>query len=1198
MMQDILGRIIEGDFDYENGSLDFSCAKIELTINAGEVYEGSFHINATWPQYAEGMVVTSDCRMECLTPRFTGDDQEINFRFHGENIREDAIVKGAFQVISNRGEYTIPFIVNVEHKSLQSSMGTIKNLFHFANLAKSNWREAVKLFYSSEFTSLFTGTYDKLYDSYRGLSVQPGNEQNVEEFLIQTNKKQKIEYDVEEPELNLELGLAEVDREKLQQEITVIRKGWGYTALQVECKGDFLRIEKDFLNEQDFQSDRCRIQVYIDDSELRTGKNIGQILLYNSYVNVTVPVTVRVGEKGNTVQNSLFRKRRIVELMEYYQAFRLNKISSDTWIKSSSQIVEQLSAIDENDVEIRLFQAQLLIADERYNEAGWLLDHASDLLEKYYSKDHALWAYYLYLTTLIDRQDGHVNQVTEEVKLIYYKDRSQWRVAWILLYLSSEYSRSSSGKWMFLEKQFVNGASSPVLYIEALHLLNSNPALLRKLDVYEQQVLYYGVKQKMLSEEVIDQMLYLFGKVKEYSEVLYKLLCKLYADKPDVRYVQEICSLLIKGNKVGTQYFEWYQKGVDAQLRITNLYEYYCMSLDLNSVQPLPKAVLMYFAYQCELDSEHSAYIYRYVCQHRDGLADLYDSYRVRIEHFVEEQIQKQNINKNLAALYQEVLTNDSITDENAGDLEKLLFAHQLCVEDERFRRVYVYQPGNRKPCEYVLQDNKAWIALYGNEATLVFEDAYGNRFIKNVNYTLDRLMNPGKFLDQVAFYVKDSIPLDLYLYEVDHREVRADNLERMKRLLLSDEVSEEIRKDIYLDLLGFFYDSDYLERMDEFLENFPVEKLNDKERCEVVRYLVVRERYEAAYHLIEAYTPYFVDPKTLARLSGEMIPRKGGVKNDVLLAASDSAFQRGKFNEVILEYLMSYFEGTTKALDAIWKRANASYIDCGDFAERMLAQMLYTGTFTDDKMEIFRYYLSCDRKPGLQKAFLERCAYDYFIHGVDTEKLVFDKLVEEHLAKEDDSNGSSLEDSVVCKLAYLKYYAENSGKLADDERVLVEDFLRDMMNRGIHLNFFRDLTQFAHLIHEMDDKTIVEYRSKPGVKVRIHYVTVHENGDSEEYSFEYMKEICPGIFFKEFVLFFGENLQYYIVEEEDEGDRLIENGNIQKSDMLGSQGTDRYSLINDMIISRTLQDYDTLDELMDEYYCKEYMNETLFKLV
>ena len=40
-----------------------------------------------------------------------------------------------------------------------------------------------------------------------------------------------------------------------------------------------------------------------------------------------------------------------------------------------------------------------------------------------------------------------------------------------------------------------------------------------------------------------------------------------------------------------------------------------------------------------------------------------------------------------------------------------------------------------------------------------------------------------------------------------------------------------------------------------------------------------------------------------------------------------------------------------------------------------------------------------------------------------------------------------------------------------------------------------------------------------------------------------------------------------------------------------------RFTMINDMVISKTLQDYDTGDALLEEYFLQEYENEKLFYL-
>ena len=108
--------------------------------------------------------------MECITDQFTGSDAEIFYCFHGENLEEGDVVKGSFSVVSNRGEYNLPFVVNVEHGVLNSSIGTIRNLFHFANLAKSNWAEAVRLFYDRISASV-QGNDEHFYGCYRMLSA-------------------------------------------------------------------------------------------------------------------------------------------------------------------------------------------------------------------------------------------------------------------------------------------------------------------------------------------------------------------------------------------------------------------------------------------------------------------------------------------------------------------------------------------------------------------------------------------------------------------------------------------------------------------------------------------------------------------------------------------------------------------------------------------------------------------------------------------------------------------------------------------------------------------------------------------------------------------------------------------------------------------------------------------------------------------
>lgn len=1196
-MQGIVDQILEGKYDYENSSLDFSCAKLELAMRSGEVCEGSFHVSSSGNCFTQGYVSATDMRMECLTPEFTGSREEIFYRFHGEHLEEGDVVKGNFCIVSNQGEYYLPFVVSVEHEMPDSSIGSVKNLFHFANLAKSDWQEALTLFYSPGFRKVFGGSDGQFYDCYRGLSVYPGNEQNMEEFLVRINKKQRAEFLVREEEILSDFaanayGVNEV-------ELNIMRNGWGYTALQVECEGEFVFTEKEFLGEDDFLGNHCVLPVFIDTQQCRQGKNFGKIYIYNSHTSITIPVTVRMGDGWETGGDRLQKKREIVQLMQCYEDFRMRKINAGVWQRETGVLVETMVARDDSDLAARLFQAQLLISEERPNEAGWLLKHVEDALERMGEAEDTLYAYYLYLTTLIHPEEQYVNQAAGQVERLYGHDRNNWRIAWLLLYLSEEYNKNVMVKWDFLEKQFKRGCSSPILYIEGLNLLNGNPTLLRRLDDYALQLLYFGAKRDGLSPDVIEQLLYLVGRGREHartdSSLLLRLLQKLYQRRQDVRILQEICTLLVRANRVGPDCFVWYEAGVEAQLRITNLYEYYMMSIDLQTAKELPRIVLMYFSYQNNLDLTHSAFLYWYVVQHRLELGELYESYRERMEHFVVDQIQKERINRHLAGLYQEFLSPALINEQTAPALAKLLMAHYIRVEDLRLKKVIVYQPGNLRESVYPLQDGCTWIPLYGNDYTILFEDAYGNRFVKSVDYTLEKLMLPGKYLRQLSGLVTDSLEFDLYLseHEREMETLSAEAQERMLRISTSEWVDENIRGRLYIKLLKYYYETDNMRALDECLETVSPEMFTQSDRAEVLRYLVVRGRSDLAWSWILEFGPFFVEQKTLMRLVSEQIQRLGEGEDAALTEVVLFAFRRGRYDSRMIQYLAAYARGSTKELRDIWRAARSFDVDCYRLSERILLQMLFSGAFVGEKMAVFDYYVSQGANIRVEKAFLAHCAYDYFVRERLTDEIFSREVRKLYLQKEDIQR--------VCKLAFLKYYAENAEAVTQDIRPLLEDFLQEMLAEKIHLNFFRHFVERnvvkEQFLREMMDKTIVEYRARPGAKASIHYVIMREDGEASEYLTEPMREVFGGLCFKEFVLFFGESLQYYIMEEKDGEEQLTESGNLQKSDIRSRDADWRYELLNDILISRTLEDFDTLDALMDEYHRREYLNENLFAL-
>ena len=59
----------------------------------------------------------------------------------------------------------------------------------------------------------------------------------------------------------------------------------------------------------------------------------------------------------------------------------------------------------------------------------------------------------------------------------------------------------------------------------------------------------------------------------------------------------------------------------------------------------------------------------------------------------------------------------------------------------------------------------------------------------------------------------------------------------------------------------------------------------------------------------------------------------------------------------------------------------------------------------------------------------------------------------------------------------------------------------------------------------------------------------------------------------------------------------MTESASLSRNDSLPEEAESRFALINDIVAAQVLQDYDTVDQLLADYYKKEYMVSRVFRL-
>lgn len=301
-------------------------------------------------------------------------------------------------------------------------------------------------------------------------------------------------------------------------------------------------------------------------------------------------------------------------------------------------------------------------------------------------------------------------------------------------------------------------------------------------------------------------------------------------------------------------------------------------------------------------------------------------------------------------------------------------------------------------------------------------------------------------------------------------------------------------------------------------------------------------------------------------------------------------AFHKGKYDSNLIIYLVHFYRGMLWQLEEIWKAAVSFEVETYEICERILVQTMFSGAYIGERAEIFKTYVSGGAKPEVETAFLTQCAYDYFIKEKPMDVFLFMDAARVY------ERGERLHR--VCKLAFLKYFSEHKEEMTPKAERAAGLFLTDLLEDGIYFAFFKEYGGKIPAVETLADKTIIEYRTKPGSRVVIHYMIERGKYTEDDYRQEEMRDMYGGIYVKAFILFFGEKLQYYITEELDEEKQFTQSASVSRGEVLYGREENRFELINDIAAAGALHDYDTLDWLLESYYKKEYMVSKVFRLL
>ena len=169
-----------------------------------------------------------------------------------------------------------------------------------------------------------------------------------------------------------------------------------------------------------------------------------------------------------------------------------------------------------------------------------------------------------------------------------------------------------------------------------------------------------------------------------------------------------------------------------------------------------------------------------------------------------------------------------------------------------------------------------------------------------------------------------------------------------------------------------------------------------------------------------------------------------------------------------------------------------------------------------------------------------------------------------------------------ISRMSLLYYFSNRSGRYSEEQREWIRTNVKQFVEFGKILPFFRKFEAFVKLPGDMKFKTYVIFKGERGRQVWVSYSFGQESSSMANYKSERMTEIIPGVYVKEVVVFHGESLIYSI--DGVTGTSVVVESDILKNENFHKEGSSSFELINSMLVSQEKRNDHELIQDMDTY--------------
>ena len=1085
--------------------VSLSVTNLDIEVEEGKVYKDSFLIESENKVPIEGYVCTTSDKVETEAERLEGTRQEIPFYFKGKLATAGNTFEGDIVLITNGGEYNIPYCVKVIRKFVESSGGRISTMEEFVQIYENNRKEAVDIFFLPNFEEVFLQGKPEQKELYHSLMKSRSKSLILEEFLTAAGYKNTSFLDVSQDKLVLE-------EEDSSAQLELLLTQPGYVEGSIYSEKGQIQISRERFSSDDFTDGKLLFNVE-KKQNLLNGSDIIHIDTVRQDIEISVEWWAKQTALTKEKEKKLYLKKKRAQLMHNYLYFRTGSIAFEDFAEDSGHVLEELSRYTE-DNEWKLYRMHFFLMEERKEEGKELLE----LLETISQRDEftPLEAnYFLYLKAMYYRTPEAISKAVSTIREFYELSEYKAEALWMLIYLDREYVYNKRLQYDTIRQLFEEGNNSSLLYFEACDILNENPNYMEELGKFEISIFRWGVRYGYISLSLSYQFARLALKAKYYNKSIYYIAEKLYGVEPDEQFLQVICSLLIKGNRTGKEYHEYFRLAVEANLKIIGLNEFFIRSMDFETYDLIPQRVLIYFTYSNSLDYLEKAYLYSNVLRNKEKYEEVYGAYYSKMLPFIEEQLLKERINEHLAYLYtcfqKEVLEKP----DNWKAVCDILFYHKLICTNPHIIGVYVSCPELGTEKYYPLSGGTGGVEIYNDRAVLYFVDNNEQRYVKDINYQLREFLSPQQFEEEWIRRNLSNRKILLMESGKIEENIKEQTLPVLQRIVFNDDFTRWMQVEAVEKMLVYYENHQDKRNLARWLGKIDYSNISTEFRKTLMDYYMEVGMMEDAFFGIELYGCDIMGAAKILRLASFGALCYQGKDDEATLSLAYAAFISKKCNKDKLTYLMKHFKGETAALLEIWERSKRFGLETAAFERRILEQVMFTGNDTEGVFPVFESFYATDEGDELIDRYLEYASMkelessmelNDFMHMAIGQEIVNGRMENRH-----------------SRIHFLYYFAGREDwydTIKDTAVYIINGFLQE----EFYLPVYQAYSQWITFPIHYQEMTFLTYHGRAGSNVILRYQI-----DGEEYSLRelHLEEVLPGMYVCHMNFFQKDHVKY-----------------------------------------------------------------------